>query len=883
MSLKSQVYIRIDRPTDIILLCKVLHYNDYGDALMRKGSASRTKRLTLCSTRPPAATPLSAAVFLALYGFSHPAHPQDQAAGTPAAQSSNSTLQEVVVTATRRAQTLEEVPYSITAIGGEQLSEAGVTDIASLTSQVPGLSMFNLGARDTAATTPIIRGISVTAAPIGYLGFRTFEQSPVGVYIGNSPIDGYFQLDDVQRVEVLRGPQGTLYGAGALGGALRIIPNAPQLNTFSGNFEVGGGTVAHSSGESYTVKGMLNVPIGDTLAFRASGRYAYEPGFINVYGILERPGSPLSGIPTLANPADPANSPGVFTGKNDWNYTETYTGRASVLWKPVDPLSAELAFIQSKVNGDGGPTTNSAFPGGPYPIDPRVTFPGGGNYQDFVPVNQPFTRTTNLTSLDLSYDAGFATLSSTSSYFTTTGSTMLDQTYGIVGLKATDPGIPGYYAGNPINPRFVNPSLFGDSAHTFTQEFRLVSTPGPDKPFDYVVGLYYEHQVSEGSWNFSNPGSPEYAVAQGCTAPYYAGASFPNCLLVSGPGDVHFAQVDIQTFEDKSEFAELTWHFMPRGQITFGGRHFEQSFTDEQSYLLYTFDILLLPVPHSAPASKNIWKVNPSYEYADGHYAYALWSQGFRRGGANALPTSGIFKDNPQLLSYTPDSTNNYEVGLKGHFADGVRYAFDVFDIQWDKPQIGGTTPDGGLAVWNANRAQSKGFEFDVNSRLFLPGLSITMGGSYTDAKLTENYSYAANNGAGVIVPGAITGTAGQQLPGSSKVNAVATLNYEHVLVPGYNLTLSLNDTYRNGMYLSTFSLPVYGQTAPSHISGMNLANLSASVTHLSWRAGVYVTNLADKRVILEPPYEPNQLGNLTDESVINQPREIQVRVGYSF
>jgi len=851
---------------------------------MKRNSAGRAAGAKIGGCGLPAATPIAAAVCCALYGIPQPASAQQQAASAEQrAEPQSGELQEVVVTANRREQTLEQVPYSITAISADQLSQSGVTDIASLSNQVPGLSVYSLGARDSGSTTPIIRGINATAAPLSYLAFRTFEQSPVGTYIGNSPIEGYFQLDDIQRIEVLRGPQGTLYGAGALGGALRIIPNAPELGKLAGNIEVGGGAVAHASDPSYSLSGMLNVPIGDTLAFRASGKYSYEPGFIDAYGFLERPGSLVSGIPTLANPADPVNSSGVFYGKNGWNYQDVVTGRASLLWKPTDQFNAGLSFTYSDVYGDGGPTANSEFPGGPYPIDPRITFPAGGNYRDFVPVDQPWTRTTQLTSLDLSYDAGFATVSSTSSYFTTHGATMLDQTYGVVGLMATDPGIAQYYTGNPLNPRFVDPSRFTDSAHTFTEELRLVSTAGPDKVLDYSVGLFYEDQKRVGTWDLANPGSPEYAVAQGCTGPYFAGASFPDCLLVSGAGDIHFSQVDTQRFQDKSEFGELTWHFVKHGQITFGGRHFQQSFTDAQSYLLYTFDILLPPVPRNAPASKNTWKVNPSYEYADGHYVYAIWSQGFRRGGANALPTAGIFKDNPQLLSYTPDSTNNYEVGLKGRFTEGLSYTFDVFDIEWDKPQIGGTTPDGGLAVWNANKAQSRGFEFDLHSKLFLSGLSITAGGSYADAKLTEDYSYAANNGAGVIVPGAISGKSGEQLPGSAKVSTAVTLNYDRRLLPGYDLAVSLNDTYRSGMYLSTFSLPVYGQTSPLRIPGINIINLSAAVSHDAWRLGVYITNLADKRAILDPPYEPNQVGGLSNEAVINQPREAMVRLRYSF
>jgi outer membrane receptor protein involved in Fe transport len=115
---------------------------------------------------------------------------------------------------------------------------------------------------------------------------------------------------------------------------------------------------------------------------------------------------------------------------------------------------------------------------------------------------------------------------------------------------------------------------------------------------------------------------------------------------------------------------------MPHGQITFGARHFSQEFTDSQLYQDFTFPILIPPIPHEAPASKTVGKVNPSYEYADNHFAYALWAQGFRRGGANSVPANGIFQESPLLRDYQPDKTNNYEAGLKGRFSNGLSYTF---------------------------------------------------------------------------------------------------------------------------------------------------------------------------------------------------------------
>jgi outer membrane receptor protein involved in Fe transport len=785
-----------------------------------------------------------------------------------------SILEEVTVSATRRNQTAEEVPYSISVIDGEALARNGVVDIQTLAVQVPGLSMFDFGARYAGAVTPIIRGLNATGEP---RGFRSFEQDPVGTYVGNSPMSGYFQLDDLKQVEILRGPQGTLYGAGSLGGTLRFIPNSPELNKFSAQLGAGADRTAHSTGTGYTTNGLLNLPLGDTVAFRASAKYEVEPGFIHVNGLIARNAPYLTGVPVLANPGDPVNSPAIFTQKDNWNDQRTLTGRASLLWKPSSAFSAEVAYLYSHVQGHGAPQANPDAVAGAYALDPRINFPAGGPYTDFSPSEQPFKRSSGLLSLDLSYDAGFATVSSTTSYYHTGAATFGDDTYHFASQSA----YLNYYAGYPTNPRYLEIQEFDDDARILSQEVRLVSAAVPGRAVDYTLGVFYEKAIRNGSWDVVEPGTQERALEQGCTGNYYIGEQPPNCLMQFGPNSTSFYQADRQDYKDTSIFGELTWHFTTRGQITFGGRHFKQDFSDAQYYLDYPFQILLPATPHDATSSKNTWKINPSYEYSDKQFVYATWSQGFRRGGANSVPLVGVYKESPLLQQYSPDSVNNYEAGFKGRLSNGLTYSFAIFDVEWVNPQISASLPSGNLAVYNGKHARSRGIEAESSGPLFIDGLTYNIGAAIAQAELTSDFSFPANNGAGQIVPNEVRGYAGQQLPGSPKLSSSETFNYSRELTSGYLLTLSLNHTYRSHAPMGLASSD--GSNTLGSSSAFGLCNLSATLAHGAWTLRLHANNVLDKRAVLAPPTRVGYLGNLTNDYQINRPRVIGLSTTFDF
>ena len=213
-------------------------------------------RLNASSALTAVRSPVTAAVLFALCGVP----PAARAAESPGPRTLG--LEEITVTASRRQQTPEEIPYAISVVAPETIQMNSVTDLATLMRQI-GVSGAS-GAKTSSVTFPIIRGLNASPSAAS---FRTFEQQPVGVYFDNSPIEGYFQLQDVARIEVLRGPQGTLYGAGALGGALRVIPNAPELGKWGGSIDGRIGQVDQADDPSYTGSGVINIPMGDTFAF----------------------------------------------------------------------------------------------------------------------------------------------------------------------------------------------------------------------------------------------------------------------------------------------------------------------------------------------------------------------------------------------------------------------------------------------------------------------------------------------------------------------------------------------------------------------------------------------------------------------------------------
>lgn len=763
---------------------------------------------------------------------------------------------EVIVTANRRAQDVTTIPYNISAVSGEQLARASVTSIEDLSRQIPNLNISSSGDRYLVARVPVIRGLNASST----VRTSALGQPAVSTYLGNVEVLGYFPLDDVARVEVLRGPQGTLYGAGALGGAVRMIPAEPSAAGFSGKVIASAGVLAHSEELDRSLAGVLNVPLTDTLTLRVSGKESYSAGFIDNLNVVRQPQNLAP--PILATPGAVADSNALYYTNADANYSRSTVARLAMRWQPTEEFEATLAFNYADYRGEGGPVANSAYPGGLNPLNPRVTYPATGDYSAILNTREPYKRVSRLASADISYDLGFATVSSTTSYLDTGGRTLTDSTFGYLALP---PVLHPYYMGNPRNPRFVAQSDREDGDETFVQEVRLVSESSDT--FEYALGAYYAKKKQIDTWHIYMPGAAEQSQATG---------GFP--VVTDAVGRTVILNGE-STFTDKALFGELTWHVTPRWQVTAGGRLFRQSFKRSVQNDIPPF-ALSEAASAATKVSDHLLKLNTSYEFADRHNAYATFSQGFRRGGANAFALSGFLAEPRSLLSYQADTVDNYEVGLKGRFASGWSYTADIFYDDWKDPQIDTSTPANAWpVVVNGTKARSKGVELELAGPI-TDSLSITGGYAYADAQISESFCIPAGDGGGGILACGIRGDKGTRLPGAPRHSGSVTLNYDHELANDDRLLVTLNANYKGSVFSN---LP--SPTAPSvTFDSYWMINSTVSYAHGPWRASIYARNLTDERALLGIMTKTNAVvGLLNRTESIAPPRQVGLTVQYEF
>jgi iron complex outermembrane receptor protein len=604
---------------------------------------------------------------------------------------SSDALDEIVVTAQRRAERLQDVPAAITALSGDTLNQMRLQGNADLAAYVPSLSFDVLGPGET---TLAIRG----------LGTSYGLEPAVSLYMNETPLDirtdGYagapdIDFFDVDRVEVLRGPQGTLYGSSSMGGAIRILTAQPDPKAFAVNAEVGGSSM-DGGGEGYLAKSAVNLPVTADSAIRVVGAFEHVPGYIK---------QAVPGDYTVAQPDLPVRARRI-------NDVDLKSGRIMGLWKPTDALTIKPTFMISEVDARNNSNYFSNLP----EFTTAATYPS------------PQASRLEVGNLQVDYNFDFATLMSSTSVLSRDVQTQSDFTLFWANLA------PAFGVPNPPN----YPSTDFDTSHNsgFVQELRLTSPT--EQALRWVGGAYFSHyrQHSTESTN-----SNAFANAIGQT---------------TGPNLYSFDQsvIDQQT----AVFVDLTYKILPRLEITAGERYYElrDSLENVQSGALAAPSQPLVHAKASGNSPRLVLTYHPLDDTTVYATAARGYRPG---GPNVGLPTGiGCTLNNAYSPLYQPDTVWNYELGTKLEFLDR-KLSIDIaaYRIDWKNVQQAVTDPGCGyLFVANVGAARSKGVEVEINFKP-VESLLLSASGSYDHAEFTSidaPFLGAAAAQAGEAVPG---------------------------------------------------------------------------------------------------------------------------------
>ena len=801
------------------------------------------------------------------------------ARSVPAAETGDSpVLQEVVVTANRREEDVLKVPYNITAISAQQIEESGVKDLQGLTRMVPGLVSADLGPRANSTNSNlIIRGLNASDQGSSFLG-PNLAVPLVSTYIDDVPLFVDFNLTDVERVEVLRGPQGTLYGSGAVGGTVKLIRHRPDLGVFSASVSADTSGTDHSTGASYSFDGIVNVPLGETVALRADAGYSKLTGFINGVHAAR---FDSTGQPFLADPANPLTSDYLYQQINGIDASNSKYGRVSLLWKPGNLFNVLVDYTHQQDHSGGFSWQDVAFN---YKTGDPIRRPWYTTRQN-IP-QQTLDRTLDIGAVTVSVDAGFATLTSSSSYYDNRYDDVIDLSSGQQYYATLS---PIYYGGYP---RYAAFNFDHSSDKSFVEELRLVSKTGG--AWDYIAGAFFRDQKTNLTDPETLPGFAAWTHLPGSAAAYnyYAGTAFNTFadVILSrngtdpaslSPTDFYYNNIRHTRFHDRAVYGELTRHLTDKWQVTAGVRQFWQSY-DQSETQVYPFagaaysdsgvDPLGATTSRQAESFRShIFKLNTSYEVSPAARAYATFSEGFRHGGANsfkicpagsqALGGCEPLPETAALIPFQPDTAKNYEVGLKGLIGGRVRYSASVYRVDWHDIQLDAYAPTTGIQiVVNGKDARSQGVELEVEAAV-TNELSASIGGSYTDAHLTDDFTRAN-----------FVGRSGDRLPLVPKTQLTAALDYMLPLSEDREFSLHVDAAYRSDVNTSVNNLQHDAKTGTivENIYATNYRHLGGFTT---LNAGVGFAATKELKVRFYCNNLTNQLG-ITTWSVARQPEQ---------
>ena len=743
-------------------------------------------------------------------------------------------LENVVVTATRREASVEDIPINISAIGEAELRKRAITDLKSLIEDSVTISAPANSARFADSVT--VRGLNVS--PVNQNNLEFFVRSTLAYYLDETPLPNIgYRIKDIARVETLLGPQGTLYGSGSLGGTVRYITNQPRFDESTvrintGMYQTDGG------GLSTDTDVVINQPLSDSLAIRASLAYLDEAGF------TDRVVTPSF---REDNPWTNPDGSGKTRYKND-DYQYVTTGKVALAWQ-ISP-DAKLTYTHAQqsqlANGSRGTTLDPNQDGDVFQYGQDVLV---GRYREFA------DRAFKLDSLDLEWDFENFSMKSSTSHFEDTREGQANYGIGFVYY--------GDWGWGALTPDQTDESPYMQFDNTYSgisHETRFVSMG--DGPLSWVGGFYYTQQ--------------ERSLAFQEFFPTLDQVGGLDREAIGGNVDVGYAE-DINTdYEEMAVFGELTYALTDRWDVTLGARVFNYSDEADPRITDYAFGLVDTKgsVDNSA-SGKSFFKLNTAYELADDVLLYATASQGFRRGGVNGFKDQGEQTVSEDAQNYEPDSVDNLELGLKGAFFDDVLYIeTNVYQIAWENTQTYysqsiNSFPLNGTA--NGPDAESRGWEFSTRLRVS-DSVSLTYSTATTEAKWAETEEvclYADGSECRTWNEGGLLG-------GSPEWRHNLGANFYRDLSNGLTLSASLRGSYTSEVQSDRADSP---EEEPYRYDSYTLYSANVGLSGDQWNAGLWARNLTNERAEVSYQVE-NYVGNRLIQTM---PRTIGLNLSYDF
>ena len=617
------------------------------------------------------------------------------AATAESSPTTTATVGELVVTAEKRTETVQSAPLSITAYSGAELRAQGLTDLSDVGYETPGVSERNSGPGQTEYE---MRGIASSGGVSPTVGFYLDEApltAPEEALLGKVVVDP--GLYDLNRVEVLRGPQGTLYGSSSMGGTIKLITNQPDPSGFAASAQaIGSGT--QGGGFNYSGSFMVNVPLGEKAAVRVVGTDSRDDGWISRIVLNPFPLETNGG----ATRGDVLGAP-VQSDFKDSNWTHVEGVRAALLVEPTNNLTiTPMVFVQRIEQG------------GPNFVDnpPGVQFEA--HYQP-TDVNEPYADTFELYSLPIKYDAGGVEFSATSSYWSRQTSLKQDLTEVAQDFLTAIIPLPDILDIPNVPYADVGPAqaLENDYTHQFSEEVRVTSTGAG--PFQWLVGGFYEDYHST-TFIGTTPTGPGVA---------------PLLTPVLGANSL-FDLTFVNTLRQYAGFGEVSYR-IGAFKLTGGLRYY--SYTSHEN-LVEGGGLISGPGPPiafvlGAAASGVLPKINLSYEPNHDLTLYVQAVKGFRPGGGNPPPPVTC-PSNP--LQFTPDWLWSFEGGEKARLlGDRLTLNGAAYYESWPGIQQLVTEMCGATYTANAGTAHIYGGELEASARL-MRGLTIDTAAGYVHA-----------------------------------------------------------------------------------------------------------------------------------------------------